>query len=322
MKFILGNLNQRPVQAILAVIVVILLVLPFGLNSYTQHVMIVTFYYIVLASSWNLLAGYTGQFSLAHHTFAAIGGYTSGLLIYHFEVPMWFGILLAPFVSLAFGLLLGVIVLRMSSIYLAVATWAFAEVIRILVSANFKLTRGDAGLSVPPLLGTLDPFPYYYLFLGLMIFFLLLMYAVINMPVGAFMQAIKDDDLAAKAMGINTVRWKLFVFSFTAFIAGTIGVFFGHYIALLSPVTMRFEEMAKIIIMAVVGGLGSFLGPIIGATSVEFLFEYAREFGQWRMVVFSIIVIALMRIERNGVISLAQKAYRTIRPSEVKSRVG
>jgi len=312
-SIMLGDLNRRSVQLTLVGIVAALLVLPFGLNEYAQHIMIVSFYYIVMAASWNLLAGYTGQFSLAHHTFAALGGYTSGLLMWHFDVPMWLGIIAAPLVTLALGLFLGVIVLRMSSIYLAVATWAFAETIRILFTANFRLTRGDAGLNVPPLFGTLNPLPYYYLFLGLMIFFLLLMYAVVNMPIGSFMRAIKDDDLAASAMGINTVRWRLFVFSFTAFIAGTIGVFYGHYIALLSPVTMRFEEIAKIIIMAVIGGLGTFIGPIVGATSVELLFEYAREYGQWRMVFFALIVIFIMRVDRNGVMSLAQRGYRALR---------
>jgi branched-chain amino acid transport system permease protein len=313
---LLGDLNRRPNQLIAAGVVAVLLVLPFWLNSYAQHIMIVTFYYIVLVQSWNLLAGYTGQFSLAHHTFAALGGYTSGLLMWHFDVPMYVGIIAAPIVTLALGLLLGVIVLRMRTIYLAVATWAFAETIRILFTANFRLTRGDAGLNVTPLFGTLDPFPYYYLFLGLMIFFLLLMYAVVNMPIGSFLRAMKDDDLAASTMGINIVKWKLFVFSFTALIAGTIGVFFGHYIALLSPVTMRFEEMAKIIIMAVVGGLGTFLGPLVGASSVEFLFEYAREYGQGRMVFFALVVIFLMRVDRNGVISLIQRGYRALRPSK------
>lgn len=316
MKISFGNLNRRPVQITLIIIITILLLLPFQINTYAQHVMVVTFYYITLVQSWNLLAGYTGQFSLAHHTFASIGGYTSGLLIYHFDVPMWMGILAAPFVSLAFGLLLGVIVLRMRAIYLAVATWAFAEMLRILISANFRLTRGDAGLNVPPLFGSLDPFPYYYLFLGLMLFFLLLMYLVINMPIGKFMRAIKDDELAAKAMGIDTVKWRLFVFSFTSVIAGTIGVFFGHYIALLSPVTMRFEEMAKIIIMAVIGGLGSFMGPIIGSSTVQLLFEYAREYGQWRMVFFAIIVIVLMRIDRDGLTGLGARAYRAIRGTQ------
>ena len=313
MGLLFSNLNRRAVQLVIMVILVVLVILPFWLSTYVQHIMIVTFYYVTLVQSWNLLAGYTGQFSLAHHTFAAIGGYTSGLLIWHFEVPMWVGIVAGPIVGLAFGLLLGIIVLRMSAIYLAVATWAFAEVLRILISANFRLTRGDAGLSVPPLFGTLDPFPYYYLFLGLMIFFLWLMYRVVNMPVGAFMRAIRDDDLAAAAMGVDTVKWRLFVFSFTSFIASTIGVFFGHYIALLSPVTMRFEEMAKLIIMAVIGGLGTFLGPIIGSASVEFLFEYAREYGQWRMVIFAVVVIFLMRVDRDGVVSLIRRAYRAIK---------
>ncbi len=310
----LGNLNRRAVQIAVVLIIVGLIVLPFWLNDYMRHIMIVTFYYITLVQSWNLLAGYMGQFSLAHHTFAAIGGYTSGLLIWHFEVPMWVGIAAAPLVSLLFGILLGVIVLRMSAIYLAVATWAFAEVIRILISANFRLTRGDAGLNVPSLFGTLNPLPYYYLFLGLMLFFLFLIFIVVNMPIGAFMRAIKDDDLAAQAMGVNTIKWRLFIFSFTSVIAGTIGVFFGHYIAFLSPVTMRFEEMAKIIIMAVIGGMGTFLGPIVGSTAVEFLFEYARDYGQWRMVVFATIVIVLMRVERNGVIRLILRGYQALRP--------
>lgn len=322
MKSMMGALNRRPIQLLLLGIVVVLALLPLlGLNEYVLHVMNVTFYYIVLVSSWNLLAGYTGQFSLAHHTFAAIGGYTSGLLMWHYEVPMVVGIIAAPLVSLAFGLLLGVIVLRMSSIYLAVATWAFAEVLRIMVSANFQWTRGDAGLSVKPLFGTLDPFPYYYLFLGLMLFFMLLMYAVINMPIGSFLRAIKDDKLAASAMGINTTKWRLFVFSFTSVIAGTMGVFYAHYIALLSPVTMRFEEMAKIVIMAVIGGLGSFIGPIVGASSVQFLFEYAREFGEWRMVIFALVVIGLMRVERDGVVSLIKKAFQAVRPGKAQAGV-
>ena len=117
-----GVLNRRPIQLLVIGIIVALLLLPFWLNTYYMHVFIVSFYYIVLVQSWNLLAGYTGQFSLATHTFAAIGGYTSGLLIFYLDVPIYVGLITAPLVTLALGLLLGVIVLRMSSIYLAVAT--------------------------------------------------------------------------------------------------------------------------------------------------------------------------------------------------------
>ncbi|MEM7538221.1 MAG: branched-chain amino acid ABC transporter permease [Chloroflexota bacterium] len=293
-------------------LIIILGVLPFALSSYQQHILVVSFYYVVLVSSWNLLAGYTGQFSLAHHAFAALGGYTSGLLIYHFETPMFLSILAAPFVTLLFGFILGLIVLRMRALYLAIATWAFAETLRMLISANFKLTRGDAGLSVPSLFGTFDPLPYYYLFLGLMILSLWFMYWLVHSPIGAFMRAIKDDELAAKAMGVNTVRWKLFVFSITSCIAGTIGVFYGHYIGILSPVTMKFQEIGKMVIMATIGGLGSFLGPIIGSPTVQILFELSRDYGQWRMVVFALVVIILMRVERGGVVSLVQRLFARV----------
>ncbi|MCP4361134.1 MAG: branched-chain amino acid ABC transporter permease [Chloroflexi bacterium] len=308
-----GALNRRSVQLLALGIIVVLLLLPLRLNSYVLHIFIVSFYYIVLVQTWNLLAGYTGQFSLATHTFATLGGYTSGLLIFYYDVPIYVGLIAAPLVTLALGLLLGVIVLRMSSIYLAVATWAFAEVMRIMISANYQLTRGDAGLTVPPLFGTLEPRPYYYLFLGLMLILLLIMYMVVNMPIGSFLRAIRDDELAAKAMGINTVKWRLFVFSFTSCIAGLIGAFYGHYIALLSPVTMQFQEMARIIIMAVIGGVGTFIGPIVGAPAVVILSEYMREFGEWRMVIFALVVIMLMRFERGGIIVLFKKIVGGLR---------
>ncbi|MBV7334742.1 branched-chain amino acid ABC transporter permease [Chloroflexi bacterium TSY] len=300
--------------AILSLIVAILLAFaPFGLRGYQLHILIVSFYYVVLVSSWNLLAGYTGQFSLAHHAFATIGGYASGLLIFHYDTPIWLSMMAAPIVTLLLGLILGILVLRMRTIYLAIATWAFGETFRITISANYVLTRGDAGLSVPSLFGLSDLRPYYYLFLGLMIVALIFMRWLVLSPVGSFMRAIKDDELAAKAMGVNTTRWKLFVFSITSCIAGTIGVFYAHYIALISPVTMRFTEMGKIVIMATIGGLGSFIGPIVGAPLVQILFEWTREYGEWRMVVFALIVIVLMRVERGGVVSLMQRLWKMVK---------
>ncbi len=296
--------------AISIIVIILLAIAPIGLRGYQLHILIVSFYYVVLVSSWNLLAGYTGQFSLAHHSFATIGGYASGLLIFHFGTPIWLSMLAAPILTLLLGLILGVLVLRMRTIYLAIATWAFGETFRITISANYTLTRGDAGLSVPSLFGLSDLRPYYYLFLVLMILALLFMRWLVLSPVGSFMRAIKDDELAAKAMGVNTIRWKLFIFSITSCIAGTIGVFYAHYIALLSPVTMKFTEMGKIVIMATIGGLGSFIGPIIGAPLVQILFEWTRTYGEWRMVVFALIVIILMRVERRGVVGLIQRLSR------------
>lgn len=291
----------------------LLVLAPLRLSDYTLHVLIISLYYIILTASWNLLAGYTGQFSLAHHVFAAIGGYTSGLLIYHFDIPIYLGIIAAGLVSFVFGFLLGVLVLKMRAIYLAIATWAFAETTRILVTAGYQVTRGDRGLHVPSLFGTLDPRPYYYLFLVLTFVCVSIMYFIVRSPIGAFMRAIKDDELAAASMGVDTVKWKLFVFSVTSCLAGIAGVFYGHYIGLLSPVMMQFYEIGKIIIMVIIGGLGSFAGPLIGAPLVVILFEYLREYAEWRVVMFALLVIVMMRLHREGAASLLRRLYLALR---------
>src|SRR6185312_2868883 len=118
-----------------------LALLPLAVNGFGLHVATISLYYTILAASWNLLAGFTGQFSLAHQAFAAIGAYTSGLLIAHYDVPLWAGILSGIVVSAAFGWALGRMVLRMRAIYLAIATWAFAETVHIWLAAAYSITR-------------------------------------------------------------------------------------------------------------------------------------------------------------------------------------
>lgn len=284
-----------------------LIIAPLWLSSYAEHVIIISMYYVIMAASWNLLAGYTGQFSLAHQSFAALGGYASGLMIYHLNVSLGVGFIAALITTSVSGFLLGLLVLKMRGIYLAVATWAFSESLRLGIAAAYKFTRGDQGLSVPPLFGTLDPIKYYYLFLALMVFLLLLMYLVIKSPIGSFIRAIKDDELAAQAMGVDTVKWKLFIMTFASTIAGVAGYFYAHYIVILSPVILSFNEIGKIVIMVVFGGLGTFAGPILGAPTVVILSEKMRDFGALNMVFYSLSVIIIMRTYREGLVSLLRK---------------
>ncbi len=308
----------------ITLILIILIMVPFAIKDYWIHVMIIAMYYVVMASSWNLLSGYTGQFSLAHQTFAALGGYASGLVIYHKGAPIWVGFLTALITTASIGLMLGLLVLRMKGIYLAVATWAFSESCRLTIAAVYKFTRGEQGLALPPLFPALTPQKYYYLFLALMIGFLLLIYLVIKSPIGSFLRAIKDDELAARAMGIDTVKWKLFVMTFASTIAGVIGFFYAHYIVILSPVILSFNEIGKIVIMVVFGGLGTFIGPIIGAPAIVILSELTRDYGAWNMVFYSLIVIVIMRVYREGISALLFKGYQKIfsiyksSPSEFK----
>jgi branched-chain amino acid transport system permease protein len=262
-------------------------------------------YYTILAASWNLLAGFTGQFSLAHQAFAAIGGYTSGLLIRYFAVPIWLGIVSGILVAALFGYALGRMVLSMRAIYLAIATWAFAETIHIVLAAAYPITRGELGLDVPPLFRNLDPVAYYYLFAALAFVSVLAMYAIVRSPLGQFMRAIKDDELRAQTLGVDTTRVKILVFTVSSAFAGLAGACYAHYVLVLSPQLADFNEMAKLIIMVVLGGLGSVTGPLIGATPVEVLITWLQKYGEWDMVIFALVVIVLMRTHPGGLSALA-----------------
>jgi branched-chain amino acid transport system permease protein len=287
--------------------------LPFWTGPYYLQVFTIAFYYVVLASSWNLIAGYTGQFSLAHHAFAAIGGYTSALLVTLFGLPIWMGILAALLSSTLMGFILGVLCLRMRAIYLAIATWAFAESVRILLSMTYKITRGDLGLAVPKIfLGTGRAVACYYLFLGLAAVTVLVIFLINRSKMGYYIRAIRNDEMVARVMGIHATRWKIFSFIISSGIAGIAGAFYGHYNGLLTPVMVDFNEMAFIVIMVVIGGIRSIAGPVIGAIFIEILTETFREFGEIRMVVFALAVIAIARLYHEGAMGVVRRLVRWI----------
>jgi len=296
----------RGAAVIAGVAAAALALVPALAGDFTLHMLTTSCYYTILAASWNLLAGFTGQFSLAHQAFAAIGAYTSGLLIRYFAVPIWFGISSGVVVAALFGYALGRMVLSMRAIYLAIATWAFAETIHIVLTAAYPITRGELGLDVPPLFRNLDPLSYYYLFAALAFVSVLAMYAMVRSPLGQFMRAIKDDELRAESLGVDTTRVKIVVFTVSSAFAGLAGAFYAHYVIVLSPQLADFNEMAKLIIMVVLGGLGSVAGPLIGATPVQVLITWLQKYGEWDMVIFALAVIVLMRTHAGGINSLIQ----------------
>jgi len=276
-------------------------------NSFVLHVLTIAAYYVVLATCWNLLAGVTGQFSLATQTFAAIGAYATGLLLHYTGAPIWAGILSATLVAGACGLVLGILVLRLRTIYLAIATWAFAETVHITLGAAYTITRGELGLSVPPLFPTLDPLAYFAVFLALAVLVTLLAWAISRAPLGTFMRAIKDDEVRAESIGIDTTKVKLLVFTLTSAITGLAGAFYAHYLVILSPTIADFSVIATIITMVVIGGLGTVAGPAIGAPIVVVLNEWLAKYGEWDLAIFAIVVIVLMRTSTGGILGAAQR---------------
>ena len=277
---------------------------PLVTTEYHTHILVISLYYVILAVGWNLLAGYTGQFSLAHHTFAGIGAYTSALLVQRTGIPILAGVVAGAALAAGVGYGLGSLCLRMRAIYLALATWAFAESVRLLVTVEYQITRGDLGLAAPLLFGTPRATPYYYLFLGLALGALLVAWQIVHSRIGAYLRAIRDDEEAAATMGVDTFRWKRFAFVVSAVFAAVAGAFQGHYIGLLSPTPMKFNEMATVIIMVISGGLRTFAGPALGAVFIELLSELLRRWGEIRMVLFALLVIAVIRLYPAGLVGL------------------
>jgi branched-chain amino acid transport system permease protein len=207
-------------------------------------------------------------------------------------------------VAAAMGYGLGSLCLRMRAIYLALATWAFAESMRLLITVEYEITRGDLGLAAPFLFGTPRPTPYYFLFLGLAIVAALAARELMDSRIGSYMRAIRDDEEAASVMGVDTFKWKRFVFAISAVFAAVAGGFQGHYVGLLSPTPMKFNEMAMIVVMVIVGGLRTFAGPILGAVFIEGLSEALRAWGEIRMVLFALLVILIARGYPNGLVGI------------------
>ncbi len=298
---------------------VALAALPWALSEYHTHIAIVSLYYVILAIGWNLLSGYAGQFSLAHHTFAGIGAYTSALLVQHTGMPIVVGIAAGVVLAAALGYGLGTLCLRMRAIYLALATWAFAESVRLLIQVEYQFTRGDLGLRTPLLFATPRPTLYFYLFVVLALAVGFAAWGLLHSRVGAYLRAIRDDEEAAAVMGIDTFKWKRAAFVISAGFAALGGGFLGHYIGLLSPTPMKFNEMAMIIIMVVVGGLRTFAGPIVGAIFIELLSELLRGWGEIRMVLFALLVLVIVRAYPAGLLGLVgaarQRAGRYSRAS-------
>jgi branched-chain amino acid transport system permease protein len=280
------------------------LIAPLLLPSYWLHVVIVAYFYAVLASSWSFLAGYTGQFSFGHMAFMAIGGYTTGLLGRYLNLQPLLGMVLGTLVAGLAGLAIGALVLRFKASYLALFTIAFSEILRIVLKAEAQITRGDLGLSVTPLFGaTVSKVPYYYTMLGILVASLLVLYGLASSKVGIFVRAIREDEEAAAARGVDVVRYKVLTFVVTSMIAGLVGTFSAHYITIITPNIMVLSQMGIVMAMAIIGGVESLIAAAIGGMIIQVSLELLREVGAWRLVVFGALLVVTLRFARNGLLA-------------------
>ena len=274
------------------------------LNSYWMHVAIIAMYYGILSASWSLLAGSVGLFSLSHMAFAAIGAYTSALLIKWYGIPIPVGMAAGVVMCCAIGGLIGWVCLRMSGPYLAIFTLGFSEIVRITIATEDDVTAGMAGLHTEPLFqSAATRLPYFYAAFALLVVSLLLMALLVRSRWGLFLRAIREDEQAAAASGVAVARFRILAFAIASGFAGLAGGFYAHYIPIITPSMGDLNEMAKLVVMTVIGGMERLPTAVGGAIVVEFLLEELRDYGQWRLPLFGIILLLTMRFARNGLLT-------------------
>jgi branched-chain amino acid transport system permease protein len=287
------------------VIMIALAALPaFVTSDYWLGVVIVTLYFAMQATGWNLLAGYTGQFSLAPAAFAMLGAYSTALPAFHWHAPLWIGLPLAVIVPAIVGVVLGWLVMRLSGAYLALTTLAFGEILRLVIGNSIGFTRGDLGLNVPGLMQS--RLGYYYLFLAVLLIIVVALHWLLRTRVGLFLRAIRDDEVGAASRGINVVKWKTVSFALSCAICGFAGGLYGTFSRLVSPDLGLILQTGLVISMVVIGGMGTLAGPIIGALLVYISSEWLRNVGNVQMIVFAALVIVFARFFRDGLWGLAR----------------
>ncbi len=309
--------------ALLGTVVAVLVVLALPVtiaSSYLLHLMILVMIFAMFGVAYNLITGYLGLKTFGHHAFFGLGAYGSALISMNFGISPWLSIWLAGVVAAACGLFVGLPILRIRSMpHVAIVTLAFAEIVRITCSNLKDITRGEPGLwGIPAFTGfhlpgignvvfnAANKTGYYYLAAVLLGLTLLTTVAILRSKIGLAILAIRDSEDAAESLGINLTRVKMFVFGYTAFVVGVAGAFYAHYIGILTPsAAVGADVMILVIAMTLVGGLGTFTGPLIGALLLTTLGESLRFLDQYRLLVYGVIIVLCVMFAPKGLAALS-----------------
>lgn len=268
--------------------------------NYFLQVLTVIMINSILAVSLNLVTGYTGQLSLGHATFMGIGAYAATLLTLQLGFPFLASIILGAIVAAIFGFVKGVPTLRLKGDYLAIATLGFGEITKNIL-LNLEITGGPMGLRGIPKVTNI------YIATTALILVIFSLNRIMNSRVGKSFIAIREDELAAEAMGINTAKFKILAFTIGAFYAGIAGGLYAFLFRYINPKDFNFMNSIEILCMVVLGGMGNTYGAILGAFIITVLPELLRVvspvIAQYRMVLYGLLLVIMMIVKPQGIIS-------------------
>ena len=299
-------MSARTVGLLIAVLVVG--TLPWLLQApYWRGILVLCAMNVLLAMSLNLVLGYTGQLNLGQSAFFAIGAYVSTILVKTYAWNFWAASLAAVAAAGLLGLALAAFAVRLRGHYLAIASLGFA-VITYQVLVNWeKVTQGVRGIYgiLPPVGSTVGLF---YLVAGIALLVYVLIDNLVRSPVGDTLRAIREDEVSAASLGINGALWKAFAFGLGAAIAGLAGCFYPGFVGTLVPDAFNIIESFTMMAMVIVGGMGTMVGPVIGAIVLTFLPELLRDFGEFRLMVYGLALTLVVLFMPGGIV----QAWRTL----------
>ncbi len=290
-------------------------------SDYYLHLLIIALMWVVIGSSWNLLAGYTGLVSFGHAIFFGTGAYTAGLFVTKLGISAWWGMMCAGIVSMVIGLIVGSICLRLRGPYFALATLAGGEIFR-LIAINWEgLTEGMVGILIMQTFKSKAP--YYYIALILAILCVSVTHLLMKTKWGYYLVSIREDQDAAESLGINTTLYKNVSLLISAFFTGTAGAFYMNYMAFIDPEVVFSLHYISImaILVAIVGGVATILGPAVGAFAMVGVQEVFRSalFGagpkwisQAHVLVFGLLVIFVIMFLARGIVGDWSKIKRGV----------
>lgn len=305
-------------KLILAATAAVLLLLPVLVsNNYYLHVINLAGIYTLIVIGLNLLAGYTGQVSMGQAGFFALGTYVAGLLAINLGVPFWAAALAAVAASALCGAVIAIPAMRLSGPYLVLATVGFGEIIRLILLNWTPVTRGAAGLTGIPLpkffgLRVSSEPQFYYLIFSVVLLGTYIAYRLAHSKVGRTFAAIREDELAAEAMGVRVNRYKCAAFILSAAYAGIAGALYGVFSGVASPDNFTFDDSVAFLCMSVIGGSRTIVGAIVGSFVLTGMSEALRALHAYRLILYGGILIFTVIYMPQGLVGLAATVRKAL----------
>jgi branched-chain amino acid transport system permease protein len=301
------------------IVIVLSLIVPLLIrNEYHVEIFIQMCIFIIVALGLNLLTGYTGQLSIGHAAFCAIGGYLSGWLSIHLHFPFLAAFVLSSVVTGIFGYLIGFVVLTTRGPYLAMITIGVGEIIRLLIVNTPSITGGPMGMTRIPV-PSIFSFQFSttrskaYLAIAAIYLCILFIRRIMSSKVGRAFLAIRENEDAAAAMGINTHLYKTLSFGLSTLIAGMAGSLYAHIYTVLSPEIFNLDLSVQFLTMVVVGGMGTIIGPIIGSIFLVILPELLRGLAKYQMLIYGVMLMLCMSFIPYGLMSFFEKEFSKLK---------